>query len=201
MKQAQQPETQQKRPNHSTGIFCKHHSLFCFEISTFLLSNTFNLFKISLHCKALSKLQIYLSNLIPFLLAARTSWHSLGQHLLILSLTKFHFYCSRLWFKMDTSEPPTDPKDIFLRRWEIENDIKTVDSIFKYDKEEQQSLRGMKPWERDPNYFKVYFNSICNLNSILGGQNLCSCSSQNGYSCAKRRQHWNHGSYAGSHWS
>lgn len=54
---------------------------------------------------------------------------------------------------MDTSE--SDPKAAFFRRWELENNIQTVDSIFKYDKDEQQQLRTLKPWERDPSYFKV----------------------------------------------
>jgi hypothetical protein len=56
---------------------------------------------------------------------------------------------------MDTSEPLADAKETFQRRWMLENNVQTVDSMFKYDKEEQQSLRALKPWERDPNYFKV----------------------------------------------
>ncbi|KAI6183658.1 COP9 signalosome complex subunit 5 [Aphelenchoides bicaudatus] len=72
---------------------------------------------------------------------------------------------------MDTSEPPADPKDAFLRRWELENNIKTVDTMFKYDKEEQQSLRAMKPWERDPNYFKeVKISALALLKMVIHAQ-------------------------------
>lgn len=56
---------------------------------------------------------------------------------------------------MDTSEPPADAKEIFQKRWLLENNVQTVDTIFKYDDEEQKSLRAIKPWDRDPNYFKV----------------------------------------------
>lgn len=87
---------------------------------------------------------------------------------------------------MDTSE--VDAKETFQRRWMLENNIQTVDSMFKYDKDEQQQLRAMKPWERDPNYFKVNpFVSIVNL--FLGSQNVCVGLAQNGHSRTEWRQH------------
>ena len=42
------------------------------------------------------------------------------------------------------------------RRWVLENNIvDTMDNIFKFDREEQQMIRNVKPWEKDPHYFKV----------------------------------------------
>ena len=58
---------------------------------------------------------------------------------------------------MDESGSGESAMNMYQRRWLLENNVQTVDSIFKYDKEEQASMRMMKPWERDPNYFKVRF--------------------------------------------
>lgn len=69
-------------------------------------------------------------------------------------LTKY-FFQFVMASAMDTSEPPADSKEVFLKRWLLENNVQTVDTMFKYDKEEQHQLRSMKLWERDPNYFKV----------------------------------------------
>lgn len=49
------------------------------------------------------------------------------------------------------------------RRWFLENNIVeeiSSDAIFKYDREEQQMIRNVKPWEKDPHYFKVSRNLI-----------------------------------------
>ncbi|KAL1521892.1 hypothetical protein AB1Y20_021543 [Prymnesium parvum] len=41
-----------------------------------------------------------------------------------------------------------------LKRFELENDVHSVDSIFRYDKEEQQRHLQGRPWKNDPKYFK-----------------------------------------------
>ena len=44
------------------------------------------------------------------------------------------------------------------RRWLLENSVETLnaaDNIFKFDAEEQQMIRTVKPWEKDAQYFKV----------------------------------------------
>lgn len=62
---------------------------------------------------------------------------------------------------MDTSGPSLNSNSNLItsqRRWQLENNIvETADSIYKYDIEEQQMIRGVKPWEKDPHYFKVNF--------------------------------------------
>jgi hypothetical protein len=88
---------------------------------------------------------------------------------------------------MDTSE--AGAMETFQKRWMLENNVQTADSIFKYDKEEQQSLRAMKPWERDPNYFKVNFLTQLILIHFLGSQDVGVGTSQDGHSCSKRRKH------------
>lgn len=43
------------------------------------------------------------------------------------------------------------------KRWELENDVHTLseaDSLFKYNREEQQAVQQQKPWARDPQFFK-----------------------------------------------
>lgn len=50
--------------------------------------------------------------------------------------------------------------DMAKRRWLLENNIgeqQNTDGLFKYDREEQQMIRNVKPWEKDPHYFKVRF--------------------------------------------
>ena len=42
-------------------------------------------------------------------------------------------------------------------RWELENGVapvNEVDSLFKYDRAEQQAVQQQKPWARDPHFFK-----------------------------------------------
>uniref|UniRef100_A0AAF5D3F2 COP9 signalosome complex subunit 5 n=1 Tax=Strongyloides stercoralis TaxID=6248 RepID=A0AAF5D3F2_STRER len=42
-----------------------------------------------------------------------------------------------------------------LKKWELDNDIKTIDEKFICDIEEQKNLREeLKPWNNDPKYFK-----------------------------------------------
>ncbi len=44
-------------------------------------------------------------------------------------------------------------------RWELENDVQAastsdLDSLYRYDAEEQKAIQAAKPWQRDPHYFK-----------------------------------------------
>lgn len=57
---------------------------------------------------------------------------------------------------MDTSGPSSSAGTAF-KRWNLENQVEVVDNIYKYDVEEQQMIRSVKPWEKDPHYFKVFF--------------------------------------------
>ncbi len=41
------------------------------------------------------------------------------------------------------------------KSWELENNISTVDEIFKYDAATQVQIQSSRPWEKDPYYFKV----------------------------------------------
>jgi hypothetical protein len=53
---------------------------------------------------------------------------------------------------------PSSSAQIAQRNWMLENSVAdSMDTIFKYDKEEQQMIRNVKPWEKDPHYFKVLF--------------------------------------------
>lgn len=60
---------------------------------------------------------------------------------------------------MDTSGPSLSSNSNLItsqRRWQLENNIaEIIDSIYKYDHEEQMMIRGVKPWDKDPHYFKV----------------------------------------------
>lgn len=57
------------------------------------------------------------------------------------------------------------------RRWILENNIAdtlAMDNSFKYDREEQQMIRNVKPWEKDPHYFKeVKISSLALLKMVM----------------------------------
>jgi len=40
------------------------------------------------------------------------------------------------------------------QRWELENNVQQVDSMFKYDASEQQMMQQQRPWAKDPHHFK-----------------------------------------------
>lgn len=66
---------------------------------------------------------------------------------------------------------PSNASDIHKQRWLLENNVQTTETIFKYDKEDQQSIRAMKPWERDPNYFKeVKMSALALLKMVIHAQ-------------------------------
>lgn len=59
---------------------------------------------------------------------------------------------------MDTSGPTSSSSSqMAQRRWYLENNVESVDGVYKYDREEQQMIRSVKPWDKDPHYFKVCF--------------------------------------------
>jgi len=44
-------------------------------------------------------------------------------------------------------------------RWELENQIdqagpSDIDSLYRWDADEQRAIQNQKPWTKDPNYFK-----------------------------------------------
>jgi len=57
-----------------------------------------------------------------------------------------------------------------LKRFELENNIQTVDSdqIYKYDAAKHQSFLQSKPWAKDPHYFKhVKISAIALLKMVM----------------------------------
>ena len=75
------------------------------------------------------------------------------------------------------------------RRWILENNIAdtlAMDNSFKYDREEQQMIRNVKPWEKDPHYFKVgiivffLWKVDRSKNLFEGGENLITRPAQDG---------------------
>ncbi|XP_050438968.1 COP9 signalosome complex subunit 5-like [Adelges cooleyi] len=60
---------------------------------------------------------------------------------------------------------------IAKKTWELENNIKTVntvDEIYKYDKQQQQDILRTKPWEKDPCYFKdIKISALALLKMVM----------------------------------
>jgi len=75
--------------------------------------------------------------------------------------------------KMDTTSGPSSAgssSQMAQRRWVLENNIENVnvDAIYKYDNEEQQMIRSVKPWEKDPHYFKeVKISALALLKMVM----------------------------------
>lgn len=44
-----------------------------------------------------------------------------------------------------------------FRNWQMSNNVESLETIYQYDSAEQQAIRAVKPWEKDPHYFKVEF--------------------------------------------
>lgn len=40
------------------------------------------------------------------------------------------------------------------KRWELENNVQEVDSMFTYDVAQQQMMQQQRPWAKDPHHFK-----------------------------------------------
>ena len=62
----------------------------------------------------------------------------------------------------------TSQQDTALRTWEAENDVRAVDDVFRYDKQDQAAVREAKPWRNDPRYFKsVRISSLALLKMAM----------------------------------
>ena len=61
------------------------------------------------------------------------------------------------------------------RTWELSNNIQEVidpvnpgDEIYRYDRQQQQSLLTAKPWERDPSFFKdIKISALALLKMVM----------------------------------
>ncbi|XP_011297758.1 COP9 signalosome complex subunit 5 [Fopius arisanus] len=66
-----------------------------------------------------------------------------------------------------SKEEPT----IAQRMWEMTNDVETissVDEIYRYDHQEQQSILAAKPWEKDPHFFKdIKISALALLKMVM----------------------------------
>ncbi|KAH7722325.1 COP9 signalosome complex subunit 5 [Aphelenchoides avenae] len=72
--------------------------------------------------------------------------------------------------EMDVSGPSSSSigAQMAQKRWQLENNIEVMDNIYKYDNEEQQSIRTVKPWEKDPHYFKeVKISALALLKMVM----------------------------------
>ncbi|KAL8280701.1 hypothetical protein RQP46_007024 [Phenoliferia psychrophenolica] len=53
-----------------------------------------------------------------------------------------------------TPEASTSAAGIAQKTFELNNNVESVDDIFRYDKAEQQAILNAAPWKADPHYFK-----------------------------------------------
>lgn len=63
-----------------------------------------------------------------------------------------------------------------LKRFELENGIQEVDSIYKFNNEQQKQYLSAKPWTKDPKYFKhVRISALALVKMVMhtrGGGNI-----------------------------
>lgn len=58
--------------------------------------------------------------------------------------------------------------EIAKKSWELENNISTVDEIYKYDAAQQTQIQAQRPWEKDPYYFKnVKISALALLKMVM----------------------------------
>lgn len=54
------------------------------------------------------------------------------------------------------------------KRWEMENNIEQVDSIFRYNAQKQREILSAKPWSKDPHYFKnIKISALALLKMVM----------------------------------
>lgn len=57
---------------------------------------------------------------------------------------------------------------VALKNWELSNGIDSVEKIYRYDANEQQAILAVKPWEKDPHYFKeVKISALALLKMVM----------------------------------
>ena len=60
---------------------------------------------------------------------------------------------------------------IAQKTWEMSNNILEVsagDEIYKYDRQQQQSLLAAKPWDKDPHFFKdIKISALALLKMVM----------------------------------
>ena len=60
--------------------------------------------------------------------------------------------------------------EIAKKTWELSNNVMEIqpgEEIYRYDKNQQQSIQAAKPWEKDPHFFKASFGpTIKKLSNI-----------------------------------
>ena len=78
------------------------------------------------------------------------------------------------------------------------------DEIYKYDRQQQQSLLAAKPWEKDPHFFKVLLLISCCQSRLhlpfAGHQDFCTGSAEDGDACKVRGKFGDHGAVAWKGW-
>jgi len=66
---------------------------------------------------------------------------------------------------------PDSQAKISQKTWEMQNNILEVsasDEIYKYDRQQQQSLLAAKPWEKDPHFFKdIKISALALLKMVM----------------------------------
>ncbi|VDK52458.1 unnamed protein product [Anisakis simplex] len=70
---------------------------------------------------------------------------------------------------MDSSTSRTsNDSSMALRNWELANDVQLCETIYQYNAEEQQLIRAVRPWEKDPHYFKeVKISTLALLKMVM----------------------------------
>ena len=57
---------------------------------------------------------------------------------------------------------------IAQKSWEMANDIHETEEIYKYDRQQQQSMQTAKPWEKDPHFFKdIKISALALLKMVI----------------------------------
>jgi len=71
---------------------------------------------------------------------------------------------------MDASAGPSQ-REIARKTWELSNNVMEVcsgEEIWKYNKQQEQSIRNAKPWEKDPHFFKdVRVSALALLKMVM----------------------------------
>jgi len=72
---------------------------------------------------------------------------------------------------MAGKEVPDSQTKIAQKTWEMTNNVLEVsasDEIYKYDRQQQQSLLAAKPWEKDPHFFKdIKISALALLKMVM----------------------------------